>query len=118
MWDSASDVAGEASKLRPRYEHLVGRATALLLVAASVVVLASVAVVAVAHVDDDYGIDTPAGTWMALARYANAGTLDPPLYNGVAFGGTRYMPVSVVLHAGVERLTGSYLTAGKATSRT
>jgi hypothetical protein len=108
--------ASDASRPRPRYDELLRRGSTSVLVAVSVIVLVSVALAAVGHVDDDYVVDHPAGTWIALARYANGGTLYPPLYDGVAFGGTRYMPVPILLQAGVERLTGSYVTAGKAIS--
>jgi hypothetical protein len=50
---------------------------------------------------------------MALAHAANAGTLYPPLYDGEAFGGTRFMPVPIVLEAGAARLTGEYLVSAK-----
>ena len=53
---------------------------------------------------------------MALAHYLNDGTLYPPLYDGHVFGGTRYMPLSIVLLAGVERLIGDYIMAAKVLS--
>jgi xanthosine utilization system XapX-like protein len=68
---------------------------------------------ALVHLGDRYKVGHVAGHWMALARYANEGTLYPPLSDGVRFGGTRHMPLAILLNAGAGRLTGEYLTAGK-----
>jgi hypothetical protein len=51
---------------------------------------------------------------MALAEYANRGVLYPPLYHSGHYGGTRYMPLQIVLNAGSARITGEYLMSGKA----
>src|SRR4051812_16100421 len=37
----------------------------------------------------------------------------PPLHEGGSFGGTRYMPLQFVAHAGLARLTGEYLVSAK-----
>src|SRR5262249_22638960 len=39
--------------------------------------------------------------------------LYPDLYDGEHYGGTRYMPLPFTLQAGLARLTGNYLVAGK-----
>ena len=94
-------------------------ATGILKVAlwsASAVVLVSFVVLAMAHAQDRFQIGWVQGTRMALARYANEGILFPPLYDGVNFGGTRFMPLPVLLHAGIARLTGEYLLSGKIAS--
>lgn len=83
------------------------------LLAVSGMVFASWLVVAAAHVDDAYGVGHVTGTWFALARYVNQGVVYPPLFNGSAFGGTRYMPLQFVMHAGLARVTGEYLASGK-----
>lgn len=59
------------------------------------------------------GVDHVAGTWLALARSAGDGTLYPPLFDGEHFGGTRFMPVPIVLHGGLGALLGDELVAGK-----
>jgi hypothetical protein len=69
--------------------------------------------IAAVHVDDRYALDHAAGAWLALARYVNEGDLYPQLYDGSSFGGTRFMPLQFVLHAGLARLTGEYLVSGK-----
>lgn len=69
--------------------------------------------VAAAHIGDSYGVDHVAGTWLALAQRLGEGTLYPPLYDGESFGGTRYMPIPIVLHGGLGFLIDDYLVAGK-----
>jgi hypothetical protein len=69
--------------------------------------------VAAAHVCDSYGVDHVSGTWLALAQRMGEGTLYPPLYDGESLGGTRYMPIPIVLHGGLGLLIGDYLVAGK-----
>jgi hypothetical protein len=72
-------------------------------------VVGSSVLVALVHANDAFGIDHVAGTWLALARYVNEGVLYPALYDGSNFGGTRFMPLQFVLHAGLARLTGEYV---------
>ena len=81
--------------------------------AVSALVIGSWAVLALAHVDDDYHVSWVTGSWIGLARAVDHGVLYPPLYDGESFGGTRYMPLQFVLHAGVARMTGEYLVSGK-----
>ena len=69
--------------------------------------------IASVHLDDKYALDHTAGAWLALARSVNAGVLYPPLYDGSSFGGTRFMPLQFVTHAGLARVTGDYLVSGK-----
>jgi hypothetical protein len=83
-----------------------------LLVVGAAVTAAWVLLAAV-HVDDRYELDHVAGARMALARYLNDGILYPPLYDGTAYGGTRFMPLPIVLHAALARITGEYLVSGK-----
>jgi hypothetical protein len=50
---------------------------------------------------------------MALAQYFDDGTLYPELYDGEFYGGTRFMPLPIVLHGLAARITGEYLISGK-----
>jgi hypothetical protein len=95
------------------WDARVVRWLGLVVVALAAVVLASWALIAVAHINDTYAINHVSGAWLALARYVNEGVLYPPLYNGSSFGGTRFMPLEFVMHAGVARITGEYLVSGK-----
>jgi hypothetical protein len=79
----------------------------------SALVIVSWLVTAVAHVDDGYAVDHVSGSWMALAAYAKSGTLYPPLYDGQAFGGTRFMPVPILLQAGAASVWADYLVSAK-----
>jgi len=85
----------------------------LLVTAAALIVWV---LIAVAHVDDNYLITHVSGTRMALARYFDHGVLYPPIYDGNHFGGTRIMPLPIVLHGSVAKLTGDYLMSGKLVS--
>jgi hypothetical protein len=69
--------------------------------------------VAVAHADDRYGLDHVSGARMALAQSFDHGVLYPELYDGHSYGGTRFMPLPIVLHGLTARLTGEYLVSGK-----
>lgn len=68
---------------------------------------------ALAHVDDGRSVDHVAGTWMALATAANAGTLYPPFYEDGYYGGTRFAPLPIVLQAGAAQIAGEYLVSAK-----
>ncbi len=77
------------------------------------VVFASWALVGLAHVDDRYAVDHVSGARIALAWHFNHGTLYPELFDGEVYGGTRFMPLPILLHGLAARLTGEYLISGK-----
>lgn len=113
VWASRHKLA---RSVPPRKRVPVTRLHVALLWLAAVLGLVAVlswAVVAAAHVDDAYEVDHVAGSWMALAKYLDAGKLYPPLEQDGRYGGTRYMPVQVVLHGGLAKVTGEYLVSGK-----
>jgi hypothetical protein len=105
---ASAGVSSDRSEAAPHVRWLTRAVVAL-----SALVLFSWLVIAIAHIDDTYHVSFVTGTWIALARYVNEGVLYPSLYNGHAFGGTRYMPLQFVLHAGFARLTGEYLISTK-----
>jgi hypothetical protein len=74
------------------------------------------ALLSVVHVDDRYQVDHVGGARMALARYFNGGVLYPPLVDSGNYGGTRFMPVPIILHGALARVTGEYLISGKVLS--
>jgi hypothetical protein len=94
-----------------------GRRLPLLLEAAlavaGLVVLGSYALLALTHRADRYQANWVSGTYAALALRCNQGELYPALDDGQHYGGTRYMPLPFLLHAGLARLTGEYLASGK-----
>ncbi len=86
------------------------------LVALALVVGAAVLVLAVAHVDDRFGVDHVSGTWLSLAAAAREGTLYPPLAADGFFAGTRYVPLPFLLQAVGDVVTGDPLRGGKLVS--
>jgi hypothetical protein len=79
----------------------------------AIVAAASFAFVALAHVTDRAFITYQAGSRMGLALYAREGILYPPLSHGGLYGGTRMMPVPILLHTGLSFVTGEFLASGK-----
>ena len=71
---------------------------------------------AAVHLDDRYKVDHVSGARIALAHSFNAGILYPELYDGDFYGGTRFMPLPVVLHGALASITGEYLISGKVLS--
>jgi hypothetical protein len=83
------------------------------LVALAAVTTLSWIVLVAAHAGDWYHVDHVAGVRMALASSAADGQLYPPLHADGVFGGSRYMPLSIVLHAGLSQVTGDLVLSGK-----
>jgi hypothetical protein len=107
---------GDQATRPPRTPADSGSATVLLKVALAslgIAVLASWLFLAVVHVDDRFNVGWVEGSKMALAQSAEAGVLYPPLYDGDRYGGTRFMPIPILLHAGAAQLTSEYLISGK-----
>ena len=86
----------------PTWAHKI---VAVALVAVSVAGVAAWVLLAVAHVDSGYRADHVSGVRMALAQDAAEGVLYPPLYDGQRYGGTRYLPLTIVAHAGLAQVT-------------
>src|SRR5262245_31852773 len=105
----------DAPNSLPETSH-VGRlnpwlGTAFVLGAAGV--LLTYAFVAVVHANDRFRLDLVSGIMMGLSDDLNHGMLYPDIQSGERFGGVRYMPLQIFLHAGLAHLTGEYLFAGK-----
>jgi hypothetical protein len=83
------------------------------LLSGSVLTLGSAVVLGWLHLHDRYGVDFVDGVHMAVARYVNLGTLYPPFENNGLYGGSRYMPLPIVLGAIVASGTGEYLVSTK-----
>jgi hypothetical protein len=104
----AAAPARAARRVRTAAEFAAG--------AAGVVVAASLAVVAIYHLNDRYHLNFVSGVFAGLAQRLNAGALYPALFDGEHYGGTRYMPLSFVPQAAFARLTGEYIFSSKAWS--
>jgi hypothetical protein len=106
-----------AEPVNPRNEEALGSGANRIVNAALVVVAAAAIVgwlfLALSHMDDRYGVLHVQGAWMGLAQEANDGVLYPPLSAGGYYGGTRWMPLPILLNALAGRITGEFLTSGK-----
>jgi hypothetical protein len=88
----------------------------VVLVLLSVAALLTCLAILVAHLNDLWALDHTSGVWFALAWFTNHGRFYPPVAEGGLYGGTRYMPVYFLAHAGLALGTGEYLVAGKVLS--
>ena len=102
-------VPDEGWRVDPR----IGRALTAGLIIAALLTFLAWGFLALVHVDDRYHVGWVEGSRIALTRSAVSGVLYPPLYDGDTYGGTRFMPVPILLHAGLARMTGEYLVAEK-----
>ena len=93
-------------------ERLLASLLNVALALTAAVALLSVLVLAAAHLHDRYNVNHAAGSWLALAREAHDGTIFPLFEHGI-YGGTRFMPLPILAHAGLSELTGEYLVSGK-----
>jgi hypothetical protein len=79
----------------------------------SAVILSSICVLALAHVDDNYLVDPASGVWIGLSKLTESGIFYPPLFDGTHYGGTRYMPIPFLLPAGLDEVIGSLVVSEK-----
>src|SRR3990170_6104932 len=91
----------------------LGRLAERVLPVFALVVAIAFVLVAAAHATDRAFIQQQAGSRMGLAQYAREGILYPPLLQDGHYGGTRMMPIPVILHAGIGSLTDEFLVSGK-----
>ena len=91
----------------------VSDAATIILPALGLLLLGAWLSLAVVHLGDRYAVTGTSSVWMGLAYYARHGLLFPPLFDGEHVAGTRYMPLSILAHAGLASLTGEYLVSGK-----
>jgi hypothetical protein len=98
--------------MRPSSESVANGLERTLLLLTGIL-LAAWAFVVVVNVDDLGLLGWDDGARMGLARSAGDGVLYPPLFDGTHYGGTRFMPIPIALHAGMSRLTGELVSSGK-----
>jgi hypothetical protein len=110
---ASSPPSSDASTTDAKAEALIERSLRLIVGIAAIFGLAATILLGSIHLADRYAVQSTSGVLMALADYARRGVLFPPLFDGGYFGGTRYMPVGTLLHAGLASLTGEYLISGK-----
>jgi hypothetical protein len=114
--DAERGSQDDAGREYPRDHPPTPRWLSIALIVTAAVVLSAWAYLALAHIDDRFRLDHVSGARMALAQYFDHGTLYPDLYDGEFYGGTRFMPLPIVLQGVAARLTGEYLVSGKGLS--
>ena len=82
-------------------------------VVAAGAVLLSIATLAVVHIDDRYGVGAAGGVWMGLSSALRDGVLYPAVYANGFYGGTRYMPLPIILEAGAGAISNELLVSAK-----
>ena len=70
-------------------------------------------ILAFAHLGDRSNVNAVSGTLLALADRAGEGVLYPPLFDGESYGGTRTMPLPILLYAAAMSLGGEILAPAK-----
>ncbi len=90
------------------------RAAAVGLLLFSGVTFLAIAALAIVHVDDRYGVTAASGVWMGLTAAAHAGVWYPPDYSHGFYGGTRYMPLPILVELAGRIVGGEYLVSAKA----
>jgi hypothetical protein len=107
---AARSIAGRRRDLLAGGLSLVFDRVLLLL---ALTVAASWLILAIAHINDRAFIAWDDGARMGLAQYARRGILYPPLFENGVYGGTRFMPIPIMIHAGLSWITGEFLASGK-----
>lgn len=102
---------GAGTPARPR--RAVRLATYAAVLALALAVLLAVGLLAAVHVDDRYGVGAASGVWMGLSAALRDGVLYPAIYSDGFYGGTRYMPLPVVLEAGAATVSSELLVSAK-----
>jgi hypothetical protein len=106
------DIA-QPSRARSDVLSDVPRALEVLLLITAALAALSWILVAVVNLNDRALISWDDGARMGLAGYLRAGTFYPPLFDGIHYGGTRFMPIPILLHGVLSFLTGELLSSGK-----
>lgn len=93
-----------------RWLDRISTAGLLLFAGATFLVVATLAAV---HVDDRYAVGAASGVWMGLTAAAHAGVWYPTTYSHGFYGGTRYMPLPILLELVGRIVGGEYLVSAK-----
>ena len=93
-----------------RWLDRISTAGLLLFAGATFLVVATLAAV---HVDDRYAVGAASGVWMGLTAAAHAGVWYPATYSHGFYGGTRYMPLPILLELVGRIVGGEYLVSAK-----
>src|SRR6187551_2812517 len=65
------------------------------------------------HLHDRFNVDHVSGTLLALTDRAREGVLYPPFFDGQTYGGTRTMPLPILLYAAATTMGSDILAPAK-----
>ena len=85
----------------------------MLLLVVAVATFALVVLLAVVHANDRYDVGAASGSWMGLAAAARNGVWYPPVFANGFYGGTRYMPLPILLQAGASFAAANLLLSAR-----
>lgn len=108
-----ADTGGGSPTSRLLLPGRSGALMAVLMVLLSFIVVLSWLLLEFGHLHDRFNVNAVSGSLLALAERARDGTLYPPLSDGVSFGGTRTMPIPILLYAGAISMGGELLAPAK-----
>jgi hypothetical protein len=108
-----TDTSGRSPECRPLFPRRSGTVIIASLATISAIVVLSWLLLEFAHVHDRFNVNHVSGSFLALAERAREGTLYPPLSDGVSFGGTRTMPLPILIYAGAISVGGELLAPAK-----
>ena len=104
---------GRALESRPPLLGHARIALMVLLAALAALAILSWLFLEFGHLHDRYNVNAVSGSLLALAERARQGVLYPPLFDGQSYGGTRTMPVPILLYAGALSVGGELLAPAK-----
>lgn len=89
------------------------RAARIALLIVAVVAILAWLLLALVHLGDRFNVNHVSGAFLALADRAREGVLYPPFFDGQSYGGTRAMPVPILLYAVAISVGGDLLAPAK-----
>jgi hypothetical protein len=95
------------------HERVVDVLLRIGLAAVVAVTFASIALLAIVHVEDRFEVNQVAGTWFAMAQDLRAGVLYRPFFEDGYYGLSGYMPLQFIVNAGASFATDEYLVSAK-----
>jgi hypothetical protein len=111
-------TAAEAASENIAARQGSGRVSRIVLLVAAIALLAMCCVRAVVSWRNDANMDHVVGVWTTMSQDLLHGVFYRPVFGPLGYGGTRWMPLFFVLHAGFWKALGSWRSAGHLISGT
>ena len=102
----AAPEAPDESEILPRLARVA-------IAALGVLVIGAWLFLALVHLGDHYNVNAVSGTLLALADRARDGVLYPPFFDGQSYGGTRTMPLPILLYGFAMSMGGDIVASAK-----